>query len=231
MEDNSETGVAPYYISKAEGLIQGKSSEELVRLVGDLLQASDIRQAKDGADIDLGILNKTAFLEEAKRIAKLLPSVEEGLKEQGLPIPEEGGKPLRLYGLRNVSVFVVDAVGLHKMNEEVGREAGTQLLREIAQTIKNTLKRTTDVNGRVGGDEIAGFCFNTSKAELAQLIEKSDIGKLVENKKINIVLTEFGPDIDIEKALTEALEKMEEAKKAGPTDEDGRSLGFGVKEL
>jgi diguanylate cyclase (GGDEF)-like protein len=54
-----------------------------------------------------------------------------------------------------VLVFGVDRIG--KLNDELGWEAGNEVLRLVASRLMTNL-RSTDVAGRIGGDEFAVIC-------------------------------------------------------------------------
>jgi diguanylate cyclase (GGDEF)-like protein len=53
-----------------------------------------------------------------------------------------------------VALLFVDVDGLKKVNDELGHSMGDQLLKEAADVIRETI-RTSDLAGRIGGDE---FC-------------------------------------------------------------------------
>ena len=53
-----------------------------------------------------------------------------------------------------VALLFVDVDGLKKVNDELGHSMGDQLLKEAADVIRETI-RTSDLAGRLGGDE---FC-------------------------------------------------------------------------
>ena len=55
---------------------------------------------------------------------------------------------------RPLTVLFFDVDGLKKVNDNLGHDAGSELLRDIAQLLRQTF-RGSDVLGRVGGDEFA----------------------------------------------------------------------------
>jgi diguanylate cyclase (GGDEF)-like protein len=55
---------------------------------------------------------------------------------------------------RPVTVLFVDADGLKKINDTLGHDVGSELLRDIGDLLRKTF-RSSDVVGRLGGDEFA----------------------------------------------------------------------------
>lgn len=76
-----------------------------------------------------------------------------------------------------LAVLFIDVNGLKKVNDTLGHDIGSELLRDIAGLLRNTF-RTSDVIGRLGGDEFAVVCYGRS-AELTivlrRLVEATDV--------------------------------------------------------
>jgi diguanylate cyclase (GGDEF)-like protein len=68
------------------------------------------------------------------------------LGEQAMRIARRDGAPL--------TVFFFDADGLKQVNDTLGHDVGSELLRDIATLLATTF-RSSDVVGRLGGDEFA----------------------------------------------------------------------------
>lgn len=64
---------------------------------------------------------------------------------------------------RPVSLAYIDLDGFKQINDRFGHRAGDQLLRCVAQTFQETIRKT-DLVGRLGGDEFAILLPNTGRA-------------------------------------------------------------------
>jgi len=124
------------------------------------------------------LYNKTFFQEELKRLDV----------ERNLPI----------------SVIVGDINGLKLTNDILGHEAGDELIRAAAQTMKEVC-RADDIIARTGGDEFIVLLPSTSLQEAEKIGER--IKDNIEAKKINM----FKGSISIGCAMkTEADESIDE---------------------
>ena len=124
------------------------------------------------------LYNKTFFQEELKRLDV----------ERNLPI----------------SVIVGDINGLKLTNDILGHEAGDELIRAAAQTMKEVC-RADDIIARTGGDEFTVLLPSTSLQEAKKIGER--IKENIEAKKINM----FKGSISIGCAMkTEAGESIDE---------------------
>jgi diguanylate cyclase (GGDEF)-like protein len=63
-----------------------------------------------------------------------------------------------------LTVLMVDVDGLKAYNEEMGRQAGDECLRQIATALLHQLQRPGDVLARFGGDEFAVLLAETDAA-------------------------------------------------------------------
>lgn len=77
------------------------------------------------------------------------------LGEQALRHARRSAEPL--------TVLFLDADGLKQVNDTLGHDAGSELLRDIADLLRTTF-RTSDVIGRLGGDEFAVIADGQSAA-------------------------------------------------------------------
>jgi diguanylate cyclase (GGDEF)-like protein len=75
---------------------------------------------------------------------------------------------------RPMTIAYLDLDSFKQINDRLGHQAGDEVLRAVAHTIRNRL-RTTDVVGRLGGDEFA-VCLPETGADAAELV----LGKLRE---------------------------------------------------
>ena len=76
---------------------------------------------------------------------------------------------------RPMTIAYLDLDSFKQINDRLGHQAGDEVLRAVAHTIRNRL-RATDVVGRLGGDEFA-ICLPETGSEAAALL----LGKLRED--------------------------------------------------
>jgi len=75
---------------------------------------------------------------------------------------------------RPMTIAYLDLDNFKQVNDQFGHQAGDEVLRAVAHTVRSRL-RTTDIVGRLGGDEFA-ICLPETGAEAAALV----LGKLRE---------------------------------------------------
>ena len=75
---------------------------------------------------------------------------------------------------RPMTIAYLDLDNFKQINDRLGHQAGDEVLRAVARTVRSRL-RVTDVVGRLGGDEFA-ICLPETGAEMAALV----LGKLRE---------------------------------------------------
>jgi diguanylate cyclase (GGDEF)-like protein len=76
---------------------------------------------------------------------------------------------------RPMTIAYLDLDNFKDVNDRLGHQAGDEVLRTVARTVRNRL-RSTDVVGRLGGDEFA-VCLPETGADAAATV----LGKLREN--------------------------------------------------
>jgi diguanylate cyclase (GGDEF)-like protein len=133
------------------------------------------------------------------------------------------------------SLIVLDLDYFKTINDDHGHEAGDLLLRQIADSLRQSL-RASDLPARLGGEEFGVLLPNTSAVQAAEVSEKirSRIGSmevLFEGKRLGVTLSggiaELGTDGDSLRSLLRAADnRMYQAKAAGrnqiiqpPTDD------------
>jgi diguanylate cyclase (GGDEF)-like protein len=125
---------------------------------------------------------------------------------------------------RPQSILMLDADHFKTINDSHGHEAGDQVLRAIAQTLR-TIPRATDIAARIGGEEFALLLPETSLASAALLAERlrADIAAATHQigdravrvtVSIGVAAVPDKPD-GIALALAEADRLMYQAKNAG----------------
>jgi diguanylate cyclase (GGDEF)-like protein len=75
-------------------------------------------------------------------------------------------------------LIYIDMDNLKQINDNIGHEAGSQLLQEMAALLEETF-RTTDAMGRIGGDEfvIAGACDPVEIVTIVKRLEDAAIAR------------------------------------------------------
>lgn len=83
-----------------------------------------------------------------------------------------------------ISVIMIDVNGLKLMNDAFGHEAGDELIKTLANTMREVF-RADDIISRVGGDEFVVLLPSTSEAD-AEKLSKRFLSKLKEKKVRNL---------------------------------------------
>ncbi len=120
----------------------------------------------------------------------------------------------------NVSVLYLDLLKFKRINDTFGHYEGDQVLKVVAQRMKNFLRRS-DVVGRIGGDEFVVIAYNTD-VEKAQELAKRLI-EIIEEPintdsyehliSANIGIAEFPKDgEDLDELIQKADQTMYVAK-------------------
>lgn len=91
------------------------------------------------------------------------------------------------HGAMEFAVLMIDVIGLKRVNDEYGHEAGDSLIRETAVALQKVC-RATDVFGRYGGDEFIVICRGSSLADAQGLCER--IKRDIAGRKIRLVTGE-----------------------------------------
>jgi len=72
---------------------------------------------------------------------------------------------------RPIAIIVLDLDGFKAVNDELGHQAGDNLLTRVAEQIQNAV-RADDVVGRFGGDEFVIICHDADAAAADQVAER-----------------------------------------------------------
>ncbi len=129
-------------------------------------------------------------------------------------------------GRRPLSVLTLDVDGLGRINDRFGQEMGDEVLRTVASRLREAL-RTSDVVGRIGGEEFAVVMPDTEIAGGRIAAERArgavaDDGLFAPGTReeirftVSIGVAPLGAaDIDLEGLLRRAQAALDEAKRAG----------------
>lgn len=176
-----------------------------------------------------GLLNQTGLIETFNSMVEVLKETEKELVSQGEDVSKLSD--FHLVGFRGYGAWCFDLVGLHATNENIneGREVGNRKLRDVANSTARSFKRGVDIVARVDSDEFIVLSPNFSKSkEASEKMFQEVKSTLPDDVKVNAVLAWFSKDTPVEKAVDLVKEKLSDAKRKGPRDENKRSLGFGM---
>jgi len=106
------------------------------------------------------------------------------------------------------------------VNDDLGHEAGSELLKEVARLLQRTF-RATDVIGRIGGDEFVvvakadGIMMTHTLARLEALVERENkkLGRQYEIAFSCGITTTMSPSETLEDLVDRADARMYEAKR------------------
>ncbi len=121
-----------------------------------------------------------------------------------------------------VAALVLDADHFKKINDSRGHAAGDIALQNLARTLQK-ITRSSDIIGRIGGEEFAVLLSNTEEKEALLVAEK--LRKWIADHPVNInddyfsITVSIGVatdhDYNLEKLLNRADEAMYQAKQSG----------------
>jgi diguanylate cyclase (GGDEF)-like protein len=124
---------------------------------------------------------------------------------------------------RPSAMFMLDVDVFKDVNDHHGHDVGDQVLVEIVQMARLTLRKT-DLFGRLGGDEFAGLLLDADTAQafamLDRLRSKLASIRIEANKDVvsftaSIGMTSISLDDTYESALKRADEALYKAKETG----------------
>lgn len=125
---------------------------------------------------------------------------------------------------KRVAVLYLDLDGFKGVNDNLGHEAGDQVLRDVAQRLRRSL-REGDLIGRVGGDEFATLLSGQVDAEIAERVAKKLIDSVSGTYRIGDEKAQLGVSVGIaysngafcnaEELIHRADQAMYQAKRSG----------------
>ena len=116
----------------------------------------------------------------------------------------------------------IDANGLHEINNERGHEAGDQLLRAVAERLREQFPR--DDLYRVGGDEFVVFPAPAAEAEYEARMRAVSESLAAQGHSISYGIAVCEAANGLRELVREADEKMLESKRAYYAEHDRRRL-------
>jgi len=204
-----------------------------------VINVADKTNGQSFTDEDLGLLQAIgSFITMAMDRSDLHVRTEE-LKEISITDPMTGLLNRRYFQERlteeiertrrhalPVCLMMVDIDDFKKINDQYGHLMGDEVLKEVAQIIRNTI-RTIDVASRFGGEEFTVILPHTAKEDanliakrLCELVSKGgDLQKKIEGKAnltVSIGLASFPEDAEtINELIDHADQALYKAKHFG----------------
>ena len=123
-----------------------------------------------------------------------------------------------------ISIMMVDIDNFKQINDVYGHQTGDKVLKNVANTIKGSLRKS-DLVGRFGGEEFLVFLVNSGEQETYEIAEKMRIN--IENKcsslcKVTVSIGCLSRDnlrVEIEEEINEMLkiadDRLYQAKRSG----------------
>ncbi|MBN4054648.1 diguanylate cyclase [Nitrospira defluvii] len=208
------------------------------RIIG-VVNVADKINGQTFTDEDLGLLQAIgSFITMAMERSDLHVRAEE-LKEISITDPMTGLLNRRYFQERlteeiertrrhalPVCLMMIDIDDFKKVNDQYGHLMGDEVLKEVAQIIRNTI-RTIDVASRFGGEEFTVILPHTTKEDaglmakrLCELIAKGgDLQKKIEERQnltVSIGLASFPEDAEtINELINSADQALYKAKHSG----------------
>ncbi len=197
---------------------------DVLEQVSDLLRAFDQATIASHTDELTKIPNRAGVIHYGDQIIKNLKAIRTEL--QGISgLPDD----FIYLGERQVAAFSIDLVGLKRENEKAGHAAGNKLIISVAEALKATFQRDTDLYGHLGGDDFVAFAFNV-KEEVIQLLTEKLLSKLPKGVQIYVVvqMLKLNDQTAMEEISAIAEENIEMAKIKVDKDENGRLVNGGT---
>ncbi|MEM7018988.1 MAG: diguanylate cyclase [Pseudomonadota bacterium] len=166
----------------------------------ELLNAKESAETLASTDMLTQLNNRRAFFERAEPVLKLAARHTQPL-----------------------SLIFTDIDHFKRINDTYGHAAGDEILKTVADTLRNTA-RETDIAGRIGGEEFVLLLPNTPQADAAQLAERlrlaiAELDVSYQAQPLSLTAS-FGvaalmPDNTLENLLSRADAALYEAKSSG----------------
>ena len=165
-DENDESESKGFEMGAADYIRKPLKADILLRRVANILEnASKIHGLKQAVDIDnmTGLLNKTAVQREISKVCE---------NSQGV-------------------LLMIDLDSFKLVNDLHGHAIGDMILIKFAELIKHVI-RSTDIAGRMGGDEFIAFCQNVPNESII-----ADKASYLNEKIVEAAKQYMGEDMNI----------------------------------
>ncbi len=125
--------------------------------------------------LDTKVKERTKELEEANKKLELLSTIDPLTQVANRRYFEDRLKEIWVLSIRknlSVSLIMCDIDYFKDVNDKYGHQVGDEVLKGIAQTIKTSLRRSTDFLARYGGEEFIILMYDTDMDEAMNICEK-----------------------------------------------------------
>lgn len=194
----------------ASGLLSPPYASALVSTLAALLLMAGLVALARRLNALVGALRRASLTDELTQLHNRRAFYLMG--EQALLAARRAGRPL--------TVLFFDLDGLKSVNDRLGHDAGSTLLRDAAMLLRSTF-RAADPVARLGGDEFAVVA-SASADELRPALDRLDAGVIAANaggrpwplslSRGLASLGEAGPDESFDALVARADARMYEAK-------------------
>lgn len=208
---------------------QRQPSDQEVSLLQALADATSVamENVKVYSELEQRVSDRTAALEQANAEIRQLSVTDELTKlnnRRGFYLLAEPALELARRHGRSCLLAFLDVDGLKRVNDEQGHEIGDQLITDVADILRGTLRRS-DIIARLGGDE---FCVMVTEPEGDPTMLRSRILQAIRDfnetherpyrlsASIGMVQTWPGETGTLDDLLARADQKMYEEKKNKP---------------
>ncbi|WP_458524726.1 GGDEF domain-containing protein [Onishia taeanensis] len=146
--------------------------------------------------------------------------------------------PLSRRWMRSVSALMIDVDHFKEYNDLYGHQAGDECLVDIANVLRDTFRRETDIVVRLGGEEFLVVLLDADQAEAERLAEAmrgmlqavgishqgSEVANVV-TVSIGVAITHSGAPFDLDDMIATADAALYECKETGRNRVISRHVG------
>lgn len=213
LDDNSQSGQTIEALERLLAFDVGLVFDTYIRSLTAEIEIGKDRMERHANDLEGVIKERTKELENQARNDPLTELFNQRTFYETL------NKTLSLSKRYNHSVALIymDLDGFKQLNDREGHQRGDEILKHLADVIRNNL-RDTDSGARYGGDEFCVIMPNTSRLDASVFCQRlnNEFAELVQNDKLSISsgIAQSGPLVHLsdKEFIKMADENMYKAK-------------------
>jgi len=215
------------FVSVHVDVTELRMAQEKVRTAQKVTRRHEFELAELNKNLEKQVIERTQELEDSKLIAEHLARTDAltGIKNRRAFFEFA----LSIHGLakrskNHYSVIMIDIDHFKEVNDSHGHMTGDRVIIELANTIEKVI-RSTDIAGRIGGDEFAMLLPDTSSENVAPLAERLrtlfsevpiSVGDEALNFTVSLGVAEYrDSDTGVEDVISRADVALYEAKEQG----------------